>query len=350
MRDEVIACGGARLPFCDSYAEGCHRMIIYPKWTGDTDSLGQIKDRLEIEETVATLLLQPGQQADGYDGTAVRASHPPVDNYVIGHGVAGLPHWFSGDVLAGNLVARGLQTGDRIWLVCCSAAEPLTVDDSAAQELATGLGKLNVPNVVIFASRGYVNWNAGGPLLIRDYVTSDVEVKKAGKAWTRAEDKAWNAYVADLRKAITGALAKVPADHLVTVHGLIDAFATSATRNASDLSGRVAKAAPKVDPEAARKVYVTVVNDASPREDPSRAEQHRRWSEALRGLLADVHTQVTDLLRGKAAAGQEVSQARATLYAALGKAWPAYSTGYYDRLRALAASSGKSMPWEQFTS
>jgi hypothetical protein len=327
-------------------------VIIYPdRDNAETDDLGEIKDRLETAETIQTLLLQNGQVADSYRSAVAAASHPPLNNYIVGHGVMGFAWWFSGADLANNLVARGLQAGDRIYLITCFAAEPLAqgVDDSAAADLTQALTAQGVHNVTIFACPGYVNWNAGGELLIHDYVTDDSGVKKAAKAWTTAEDKAWNAYVTDLKKGITGAVAKVQPGFLSTLHQLLAVFVEGAA-NEADLKAQLKKADPKVDADAARKVYTNVVSQAVAAKKGTRDAQHTKWSEALRTLLTDSHTLATDLLTAKAAAAVHVSNARATMYASLRAAWPAYSQGYYDRLRVLAGPSGKAMTWQVYTS
>jgi hypothetical protein len=328
-------------------------MIIFPdRDKTDTDNLAEIKDRLETDETVQTLLRQPGQVADSYRSAVAAASHPPLNNYIIGHGVMGLAWWFSGADLAKNLVARGLQAGDQIYLITCFAAEPLTkgVDDSAAMELAQAFTTLGVPKVTIFACPGYVNWNAGGELLIHDYVTDDPGVKKAAKAWTNAEDKAWNAYVTDLKKGITGAVAGVAPSFLPTLHKLLEELVGKHVENVPQVAVHLQKADPRGDADAARKAYINVVNQAVAAKRATRDAQHTEWSEALRTLLTDTHTLATDLLTAKAAAAVHVSNARATMYASLRGAWPAYSRDYYDRLRVLAGPAGKAMTWQAFTS
>jgi hypothetical protein len=80
-----------------------------------------------------------------------------------------------------------------------------------------------------------------------------------------------------------------------------------------------------------------------------RETTHREWSAELRTLLADLH-RLTDPVGGDAAAAHMVSQCRQLFKQALQVAWPAYSTGYYDRLRSQAAAANVTSVWHSYVS
>jgi hypothetical protein len=61
------------------------RLIIRPREEPETESLDQMKNDLEVQETVDKLVKDTGQKVDEIGGSK-SVERPPAENYIIGHG------------------------------------------------------------------------------------------------------------------------------------------------------------------------------------------------------------------------------------------------------------------------
>ncbi|HEV7933176.1 MAG TPA: hypothetical protein VGP70_12830 [Actinomadura sp.] len=76
---------------------------------------------------------------------------------------------------------------------------------------------------------------------------------------------------------------------------------------------------------------------------------HKGWSAELRKLLTDLLV-LADPAKGDVTAGEQVSKSRLRLRETLSASWPAYSTGYYDRIRSLSQGTAKQSHWKEYVS
>ncbi|ROO86193.1 hypothetical protein EDD29_3756 [Actinocorallia herbida] len=314
-------------------------MILHGGYDEPSDSLSAIKYSLELKETVTTLAAT-GPVPDRYAGN-VPAVRPPGGNYVVGHGVVGFfadQPW--PDRFAAELVARGLRGGDTLTVVGCHTGEP----DGFAAQLATELGILGVLGVVIRAPSGYVHWTSTGPILVDVYPARNEAMRKASRAYSKAEDTAWADYVAYLKAAsVKAATAALPSS-AAKVYDRLKVFADTRPKdNADELNrcvavGRAAGKAGAAQITAAMKAAVYVPVLKGPKDKPAidRTRTYERYSADLRALLTDFY-HLADANGGRARAAQKIDKARAKLRAPLELAWPAYSAGYLDQIRAAVA-------------
>lgn len=335
-----------------SRERGNFAMIIHYDFAGaETENLKTIRDSLELEETVDTLKSTTHQGTDTYRGTK-QLDHAPAENYVIGHGIAGMAFdWFVPDDFAKQLIeVRGLAAGDKLTIITCEAGEA----GGSAEQLAKAIGARGVVGVTVRAPEGYINWNSGGELLITSYAFADTDLTKASKAWTKAEDKAWKAHIGRLKVLSTRAF-----EAAYQVEGkaaeaikILQAFADRRPdeKAASKLMTDVAKA------EAVKRlpVYRRVIAESQPvpvkdEEEFDRAGTQNAWSTELRTLLAALHVLLVPGT-GAATAKDLVTGCRAKLRSDLTAAWPAYSRGYFDRIRELAKGTSKQSKWMTYTS
>jgi hypothetical protein len=333
-------------------------VILYHGYDPEVDSLQKIKDQLETQETVDTLHAATGQSVDT-DAGNVQVVHPPGVNYVIGHGIAGLTvDWLDLDDFAEQLInRRGLRSGDVICLIICSAGVP----GGVAEQLATCIGARGIGNVTVRGPRHYINWNANGEILVTDYgFDADQQVKAAKTAWVKAEDKAWRTYVGLLKAAIIEAIRQVPPAQTATRDQHMRTFAAARPddNKQNAINGLVAKlhGAPA---DARVKICSDIVAQSAPVLEYlnisgvppmfDRSGTQERWSAELRTLLTDLFV-IADPVNGQDTARQKVSACRGKLRQALSASWPAYSSGYYDRIRTLANGTAKQSGWSEYVS
>ncbi|MFB4318448.1 hypothetical protein [Actinomadura sp. 21ATH] len=322
-------------------------MILHRPYHEDSDALTKIKDDLETQETVAALRAQ-GLQDDTFDGYAVQAVRPPLKNYAVGHGIAGMMiDQPLEDRFAANLAARGIQGGDEIVLIVCFAGEP----GGAAQKLADELGRLGLVGVKVTGAVHFVHWTSQGALPIKRYPSNDA-VRAAERGYTKAEDNAWKSYVTALKAAaaVHMATALKHGEDIVVARVLRFAGARP-DDNRAKLNAAMTAAKTGTNTGAA-------LRDIIMRSEPDyvydskrivlRPLSHERWSAELRALLTDLSV-LADPAGGAIRAETDITEARDALRNSLKAAWPAYSSGYLDGMRALLTPDATG-EWASYTS
>jgi hypothetical protein len=328
-------------------------MILYYGYDPEVESLQTLKDQLETQETLDTLRAMTRQPIDTFKGTTP-VVHAPEVNYVIGHGIGGMAiDWMNEDDFAQQLIEeRGLRSGDVLCLIICSAGKT----GGAAEQLANCIGARGVEGVTVRGPDGYINWNAHGELLVTDYGFKDGQLEAAKKAWVKAEDAAWRTYVGMLKAAITDAIVHVSPDRAATLEQYVLAFADARPddNKKNAINGLVAKLQGAED-DARLKTYKNIVAQSAhvpeygDHQQFNRNGTHQRWSAELRGLLTDLLV-LADPAKGPVTARERISACRRGLRNALSASWPAYSTGYYDRIRTLSQGTDKQSHWKEYVS
>lgn len=332
-------------------------MILHNDYAVLVDDFKSIKNLLELQETVEALQRETGQTPDLFTGIE-QAVRPPRTNYVIGHGMVGLAEWEPADFAEQLVGTRGLQSNDQICLITCQAG----ADGSVAEELAANLGSRGAIGVQIRATPDYINWNSNGPLLLKSYATTDRQVAAAAKAWSDAEDKASNSFVANFKAVAAIAITSTHPAAPDAVTALVLQFAAQRPDdNQKSLQGLVAKAKQTSGPEQVSKLSSIIAQAAAVRVLFDgiyvRDVSHARFAAELKQLTVALYALAPDPVTAAATAETEINKVRRRLREQLAAVWPAYSAGYYDRLRTIttdpaAAPENRALAgaWKTFAS
>lgn len=331
-------------------------MILHNDYTALVDDFKSIKNLLELQETVETLRRGTGQTPDLFTGME-QAVRPPLTNYVIGHGMAGLADWEPSEFAEQLVNRRGLCSNDQICLITCSAG----TDGGTAEELAGQLGIRSAIGVHVQATKDYIHWNSNGPLLLKNYMISDPQVNRAAKAWSNAEDKASNNFVAHFKAAVAAAITCAYPAAPEAVVALVLQFAEQRPAdNKKNLQGLVDKVKQVKGAEQVKKLINIVAQATAVKVFFEgiylRDASYAQFATGLKNLVNALYA-LADPVTAAATADTEINKVRRLLREELAAAWPAYSAGYYDRLRAIttgptATPEGRELAgaWRTFVS